>query len=172
MSFDCLKEDNLFFLQQGLDLLRKLDDHQFAAQPQSPMSSVGGHLRHCIDFYARFLDGMGDGKIDYDARTRDPRLEIDRSHAADIIAHLMERLSLLGACDQRPLRVSMDRRGAHEEPCWATSSVERELQFLRSHTVHHYALISASLHQLGVPPEDDFGVAPATLAYRQQMVTG
>ena len=100
MSFDGLKEDNLLFLQQGLDLLRKLDDRLFATRPRLPMGSVGGHMRHCIDFYARFLDGLSDGEIDYDARSRDPRLEVDRTYAADTIAQLMERLSFLAEGDR------------------------------------------------------------------------
>ncbi len=172
MSFKGLRDDNLHFLQQGLDLLRQLDDRHFTAQPQLPMSPVGGHFRHCLDFYTCFLNGVERGEIDYDARTRDPRLEVDRGYAADFIAQLMERLERLPEGDHRPLRVSMDNRFLDQEPCWATSSAQRELQFLRSHTVHHYALISALLHQLGYEPDADFGVAPSTLAYRHQLVSG
>jgi hypothetical protein len=49
--------------------------------------------------------------------------------------------------------------------CWGRSSAERELQFLLSHTVHHYALIALMLRTQGYEPGAEFGVAPSTLAY-------
>ena len=172
MSFKGLRDDNLHFLQQGLDLLQQLDDRHFTAQPHLSMSPVGGHVRHCLDFYSCFLNGIEGGQINYDARPRDPRLEVDRGYAALCVAQLMERLARLSEEDYGPLQVSMDNRQSEADLCWATSSVERELQFLRSHTVHHFALISALLHQLDCPPDVDFGVAPSTLAYRHQLVSG
>jgi hypothetical protein len=50
---------------------------------------------------------------------------------------------------------------------WSGTSVGRELQFLVSHTVHHYAVIAAMLRPQGVEPGADFGVAPSTLVYEQ-----
>jgi hypothetical protein len=43
--------------------------------------------------------------------------------------------------------------------------VTRELQFLASHTVHHYALIAHLARDRGVGVAPEFGVAPATLDY-------
>ena len=43
----------------------------------------------------------------------------------------------------------------------------RELLFLISHTVHHFALIAFMLRSFGIEPGDKFGVAPSTLRYRQ-----
>jgi hypothetical protein len=48
---------------------------------------------------------------------------------------------------------------------WCSSSVVRELEFLQSHTVHHYSLIAILLRLQGIEPEEDFGVAPSTLEY-------
>lgn len=174
MSLDSLIQDNLHFLRQGCQLLSDIDDRLFTEQPDLPMSPVGGHLRHCTDFYAAFLDGVGQGRIDYDARQRDPRLEVDRGYALDNLTALMTRLELLAPDTDGPLQVSMDRSPGQAAPgdgadCWAQSSVARELQFLRSHTVHHYALISTLLRLLGYQPDDDLGVAPATLAHRHQL---
>ena len=58
-----------------------------------------------------------------------------------------------------------DRSEDDAAPPWSTSSVERELQFLSSHTVHHYALIAVILRLNGVQPEEGFGVAPSTQRY-------
>jgi len=162
---------NLHFLQQGVDLLEGLSDERYTTPPPSiPMSPVGGHLRHCLDFYACFLAGLEAGRVDYDTRCRNPRIETDRIHALGVLRSTMDRLSgLVPEDDERPLAVANDRAPGEEGSlAWARSTVRRELQFLRSHTVHHYALIGAVLRLLGhdVPP--DFGVAPSTLTYREK----
>jgi hypothetical protein len=41
------------------------------------------------------------------------------------------------------------------------------LQFLCSHTVHHFALIKLLLDGTGVDLAPEFGVAPSTLAYHR-----
>ena len=55
---------------------------------------------------------------------------------------------------------------------WADSSVERELQVLLSHTVHHYALIAVALRLHGHPVDEEFGVAPSTLRYWASLDNG
>jgi hypothetical protein len=39
--------------------------------------AVGPHLRHCVDHFTLLLDGWRTGFVDYDARSRDRRLERD-----------------------------------------------------------------------------------------------
>ena len=51
---------------------------------------------------------------------------------------------------------------------WTRSTGRRELQFLLSHTIHHYALIAVICNHLGVPLDPAFGVAPSTLRFQQQ----
>src|SRR5262245_51244700 len=48
---------------------------------------------------------------------------------------------------------------------WSISSLKRELQFLLSHTTHHYALIALALRSRGFEPGSEFGVAPSTLRH-------
>jgi hypothetical protein len=48
------------------------------------------------------------------------------------------------------------------------STIRRELQFLLSHTVHHYALIAIILKIQGFDCDEDFGVAPSTLKYQRR----
>ena len=47
-----------------------------------------------------------------------------------------------------------------------TSSVARELDFLQSHTIHHYAIIAMLCRLQNVVVEQGFGVAPSTLRYQ------
>jgi hypothetical protein len=58
-----------------------------------------------------------------------------------------------------------------DSPHWAVTSLERELQFLLSHTVHHFALVALLLRAQGFEVSADFGVAPSTLAYWQPQST-
>ena len=52
-----------------------------------------------------------------------------------------------------------------EEQQWSRSTLRRELQFLLSHTIHHFALIGLLLSFHGVEPGEEFGVAPSTLKH-------
>ena len=151
---------NLQVLQQGADLLRHIDDEQYTLTARPLFSyGVGSHLRHCLDFYQSFLAGIAQGRVDYDARERDERTAQARDFALARLARLTMSLPECLADTPVALRVRQDGLP------WAVSSVERELQFLLSHTVHHFALIALILRLQGVEPGPEFGVAPATLEY-------
>jgi hypothetical protein len=60
----------------------------------------------------------------------------------------------------------MEDAGSHGvRECFMESSISRELQFLSSHAVHHFALIAMTLRAEGVPMDPDFGMAPSTLRH-------
>lgn len=156
--------DNLAALRQAADLLERLDDETFGKNNHAlALSSVGGHLRHCLDFYQNFLAGLAVGRINYDHRERDERIEKSRLFAMAKIKSVIEGLSQMGAAELEALmEVSAETPDASE---WSHSSVKRELQFLLSHTIHHYALVAVALRAQGFDPGGDFGVAPSTLRY-------
>ncbi len=52
------------------------------------------------------------------------------------------------------------------------STVGRELQFLVSHTVHHFAIIAVMHSSQGIELPPDFGIAPSTLKYQRQLAAG
>ncbi len=58
------------------------------------------------------------------------------------------------------------------DPDWSRSTLKRELQFLVSHTVHHFALIRALLGGSGIDPGESFGLAPSTAAARRLEASG
>jgi hypothetical protein len=76
-------------------------------------------------------------------------------------------LSALDGAEDRPLLVQMDTGAPDATPDWRCSSLGRELQFLSSHTTHHYALIKLLLDDTGVGLGPEFGVAPSTLAWQR-----
>ena len=162
-----LAQQNLHFLDQGRALVGDLTDELFTRGDAHGHASARAHLRHVLDCYRCFLRGLDSGRVDYDARERDPRLETERSVAASVIAEIDAGLRRLEPADrERALRVRVDAAAWGSRDTWTASSVGRELQFLLSHTVHHYAIIAMTLRSLGYDPGRRFGVAPSTLEHQ------
>ena len=112
---------------------------------------------------------MNSGFVDYDARERDEILEASPEYAASKMQNIIDLFSNFEAKDlDRPLQIKMDS-GAHhaETDQWSRSSLRRELQFLISHTIHHYALIATLCGRDGFKLPEEFGVAPSTLRFRK-----
>jgi uncharacterized damage-inducible protein DinB len=165
-----LAADNIGYLQQGVDLLGRLSDEDYVRASKATYGSgIGGHMRHCIDHYTNFLAGLPSSRIDYDARQRDPRIEKERALAVEKMREIARSLEALRAKGgDAELAVKMDCGDDSDEASWwSQSTVRRELQFLISHTVHHYALIGMILKFQGKDPGPDFGIAPSTLRYNQ-----
>src|SRR6266542_6896363 len=67
-----LIDQNVTWLGQAILLLEQMDDATYQMSPPSlAPHRVGGHLRHILEFYECFLDGIASRYIDYDARTTD-----------------------------------------------------------------------------------------------------
>jgi uncharacterized damage-inducible protein DinB len=155
---------NVRVLRQGVELLAKLDDAVFR-------TAVGPQLRHCLDFYGSFLRGLGAGRVDYDARERDPLVEssrrIARQRYEQVIAALEDIPAEASATDLQ-VRSEADTMPPDESE-WCSSSVRRELQFLLSHTVHHHALVKELLRGRSHVIDGAFGVAPSTLEHQGRL---
>lgn len=163
---DSSLSQNIELIQQGLDLLRSLPAEAYNQEPpaESPAPALGPHIRHCLDFYLCFLDGLKANVIDYGSRSRRRDVETDAGTAIRELEVIQQRLAKL---DTSRLGESVElRRDIGEgEAQQFGSTVGRELQFLLGHTVHHYALIAIGLRLEGVPVPDEFGVAPSTLEH-------
>ena len=161
-----LIQTNIRWLGQAIRLLDRLDDAMYAATaPGLDPHRAGAHLRHIIEFYQAFLNGVQSGRIDYDARRRDECVERSRSAAAAAIQSIIRTLDTCPALrSDSILSVRMeDAEGGGD--CYMQSSISRELQVLSSHTIHHFALIAVTLRMHGVDMDPDFGMAPSTLRY-------
>jgi hypothetical protein len=162
-------EDNILSLRQGVELIRRLDVATYAGPPED-RSGVGSQFRHCVDFYDCFLRGLAEGRVDYNHRDRDRRVAKDPLFAIARIEQVIEALSGLEPDDlDAELSIRLERASPiATEREWCRSTVLRELQFLFSHTIHHYALIANLLSRQGLevdPTLDGFGVAPSTRDY-------
>jgi hypothetical protein len=163
--------ENVAYLRQGLALLDRLADDAFVcAPPGERVGGVGPQLRHVIDYYRCFLRDVRSGRVDYDRRERDPDVETSRAAAAARVRELISELEALeGVALPAELQVKADRDPLlPESELWACSSVRRELMFLASHTVHHFAIVAITLAGHDVSVGKGFGVAPSTLRHWQE----
>ena len=163
-----LIETNVCWLRQALDLLDRLNDAVYATSPDGfAPHCAGGHLRHIVEFYRCFLDGIDSFHIDYDSRRRDASIEKSRAAAAAAIRSIIERLETCPSLRADSiLWVRMeDAADSDVGDSFMPSSTTRELQVLSSHTIHHFALIALTLRLHGVEMDPAFGMAPSTLRY-------
>lgn len=164
---------NIAVLQQGIDLLATLGADRYAQRVAVCFNAApGGHMRHIIDHYLGLLDGLGRGEIDYEHRARDPLVERDAGYARGVMESIVARLEAVARDGQdRALRVHAETGGlAGAQGATGNSSLLRELEFLLSHTVHHYALVATMCRLLGYEPHRDFGMAPSTMKYLREQV--
>lgn len=129
---------------------------------------VGSHLRHVIEHFEALLLGAERALVDYDQRPRDQLLERCPVEARRRVLALQAQLvpgRLLPL--ERPVTV-VGQAGLAEELGFAvTSTIGRELVFVASHAVHHYALLQSHCRQQGIDLGADFGKAPATVAHER-----
>jgi len=159
---------NIRWLRQALRLLERIDERVYSTTaPGFPPHRAGAHLRHVLEFYQCFLDGMESSHIDYDGRRRDEAIERCRQTAALRIQSIIHALETCAELRQeRIVWVRMeDAADSGVRDNFMESSLSRELQVLSSHTVHHFALIALTLRAHGEPMDPDFGMAPSTLRH-------
>ncbi len=163
---------NIHFLDQAERLLIQVSDGDYCEPVKTFYgSTLGQHLRHCLDHYSSLINGLPDAKIDYDHRQREADLECSTETAVARVSRIRQTLLDLEKADLPVgLLVKMDC-GSFEgtESEWQPSTLGRELQFLVSHTVHHFAMIGGMCTCLGVAMEEGFGVAPSTLRHREMV---
>src|SRR5215471_9768559 len=89
---------NVRWLRQALRLLDRLDDKVYSTTaPGFAPHRVGAHLRHVLEFYQCFLDGMDSSHIDYDSRRRDESIARSRHTAAIAIRSIIHALDTRAA---------------------------------------------------------------------------
>ena len=156
-----LASENALLLRQALVVL----DHIDASTYGSASHRIGAHLRHILEFDLCALDGIESHQVDYDRRQRNREIETSPQVARAVIHRILSRLDLLQETGDDVLWVAVEDAGDELPDEFMLSSISRELQFLRSHTIHHFALMVPALRAAGVPLSPQFGVAPSTLRY-------
>ena len=157
---------NIQWLRQSHNLLQSIDDRTYAAIcPQMQRQSVSHYIHALLEFYERFLDGVGSGHIDYDSPDRQAYIggRATRQATMDRISAIISRLQscakpsedatlwICSLCTGRPpfLRPLM------------ASSMSRELDFLSGQAVHGLALSAIALQLIGASRKSDPGAQAA-----------
>jgi len=151
-------------LRQLANVIESLSDSQYTQKPVGVIeSSVGGHVRHCLDHVQSLLSAVKSGHLDYDHRQRGTPVETLRFSAIQLIEELIQSLEDLPRfVFIRPLTVSVSM-SSDDEPVSVLSSVGREMAYVLAHTIHHNAIVSAMVKTLGGEVPERFGYAPSTL---------
>jgi uncharacterized damage-inducible protein DinB len=171
MRFDSLIDAVQQSLEQEIELLSILTPEQYSAPAAGYYrSSVGMHLRHNLDHFAAFFEGLPSTCIDYESRERNASIEEQPEFAR---AEINRFLALLDALRSEEadfvIKVREESEAGVGKQDWLPSSLGRELQFLLGHTVHHNALIAMIVHGNGFKLPTGFGVAPSTQRHQQKL---
>ncbi|MBY0468157.1 MAG: hypothetical protein K2Q07_04170 [Burkholderiaceae bacterium] len=153
---------NRLLIDQALSLV---DAHEVPGAPAYG-HYTGPHLRHVIEHYEALLLRGTDSDLDYDRRPRDGALDQSARIARVRLCGLKQHLA--DAEDttlDRPVHVRGQGGVTGEFDFVTRSSVGRELVFLASHAIHHFALLRIYCQQHGIPTDPDFGRAPSTVAH-------
>ncbi len=154
---------NCEVIAQATGLLNLFDSHNASAFA----GPVGAHLRHVIEHYDALLSPAIAGFVDYDSRVRDREVERSTALARRRLQALSQRL----VANNVPLKSALRVRGlgglAGDFNFTISSTFGRELVFVASHALHHYALLRPYCQTAGIPLGVDFGKAPSTVAHER-----
>lgn len=164
-QFRTVIKGNVEGLDQGIALLTAMTDEQYCMRAKPHMHScIGEHLRHVLDLYYALKDNIAAKMIDYDMRRRGALVESCRLTGLLELRQIKAwLLTLQPHMMNDKLIMSTEVSVVHTDVAQVETSLIRELIFVSTHAVHHYALmdISAKLCDFATPK--NMGVAPATL---------
>lgn len=166
---------NRALLTQAMETVQRL---QAQARPGFDYAqAVGPHLRHIIEHYQALLRALRPAArrcVDYDERERDLDVQSRSEATLQALRQLMAEMATQAQNpDWRldlPLETRLRSGPAGEFEVVVPTTLGRELLFLSSHTVHHFALLGHYCKAAGVDLGPDFGKAPATVAFERTVV--
>lgn len=153
-------------LLQGLTLLDGLESDAYSRRFDE--ASLGAHYRHVLDHFICLKEGFRTGEVNYDHRTRDPKLENSAGYARLVTQQLIDEFHRLSADTfQRKCIVTYTVGYNEAEAGSVPSNFAREITFCVGHAIHHYAILKLLCAGVGVKLPCEFGVAPSTLKHRE-----
>ena len=146
-------------------LLQQLSEEDYS-NPCLELSNatIGEHIRHIIEMFQCLENQYENGIINYDMRERNVLIQTNPEYALQVVKQIQDRLG-------RPNKKIELQQIINDEEIRIESNYFRELLYNLEHCIHHQALIKvAVLKQETLIIDENFGVAPSTLAYRKQCV--
>ena len=169
---DALWQYNMALLTQTTAMIDAL---QAGASPTFQYAqAVGPHVRHILEHYQALIahvESPESSSVDYDARDRDMLVQSQPASTKAKVVWVRARLGALAKQPElvlsTPLSTRLKTGEAGDTELTVPSTLGRELLFLSSHTVHHFALLGHYCKAAGVEMDADFGKAPATVAFER-----
>jgi len=149
-------------LDKSLVLLEHITEIEYTDDSVGPFySSIGGHIRHILDFYTSIFKGLDNYLIDLTTRERNTAIEHDICFAKIEIKKVLTELESYSGYDLEEKYELIDDLGQGKV------SIPTNLYAIfaqaNSHTIHHYAIISQLLFSFEIVIEDKtFGYNPTT----------
>lgn len=167
-GINTLRRHVISTMRDGAKLISALDDEQYGTDfPSLKLASIGDHYRHHLEHVDLFLRGLHQGVIDYDNRRRDGSIATSVEVALRETQRMIEELEMLClSISENALQVMQSSHVDGQRPL-VTSNLARELLFLNSHAIHHYAIISIAVRLCGQNCDARLGVMPSTLHHRE-----
>jgi len=158
---------NISNLKQIKEILVKVTDQSYT-EPRSIISgvTVGQHIRHILEFYICIEHSLETGYVCYDERKRDTEIEQNRKYAIQVIDNLCTFIHSVKKDHQLILKANFSEIA--EETTEINSTFFRELAYSLDHTVHHLAIVKIAFTDSGQEIDENIGVAPSTIRYREE----
>jgi hypothetical protein len=128
-------------------------------------ATIGQHVRHIIELFLCLGNGYEDGKVNYEKRKRDYRIETDKTFAASLLKDVYRGLNR----PNKDIILEAEDYGDTAEIVSIPSNYYREIAYNLEHTIHHMALIRVGINEVSsIKLPSEFGVAYSTIKFRKQ----
>ena len=149
-------------LEKSLVLLENIPDSIYIDDSVGPFySSIGGHIRHILDFYFSVFKGLNNYLIDLTDRERNTAIQSDIYFAKTEIKKVLAELESYSKYDLEEKYELIDDLG--QGKISIPTNLYAVFTQANSHTIHHYAIVSQLLFAFDIVIEDKtFGYNPTT----------
>lgn len=156
-----MKETLIKTLDKLIIILETLNDTQYTDKSVPPFySSVGGHVRHILNFYDAIINGVNQKEINLINRKRDSLTEVSTKEALLHLNAVKHGLKVLPETYDVCVNVIDNLGDGNTVVPYTLGGV---LSHANSHAIHHYAIISYVLNASNICVEDStFGYNPST----------
>ena len=127
---------NIITLNNLVKLISPLDKIYAQKNIHLNNETIGKHVRHIIDFYLCFINGIKIKFIDYDKRERNKKVENDKEYAIKTISVIINLLK--NSYLNTPITINLNLSTTKSS---LKSSIERELMYIVDHAIHHGHII-------------------------------
>jgi hypothetical protein len=149
-------------------VLIRIRQEDYPAKISFLEASVGEHVRHILEFYLCLFEGLKSGKINYDLRRRDKRIEKDKDFALKVVHRIIGQIE----CQEHDSDLILELKygDVSNHNINLKTNYKRELVYNIEHTIHHLAIMKQAFlrdfNYIELP--ENFGIASSTVRYLHQ----